>query len=73
MFDKKSGQYSFFKSDPDKKVSSDEMVDYWAGWVEKFPIRSIEDGLAEDDWEGWSKMNRAVGRSTCRSSATICS
>ncbi len=61
MFDKTSGQYCFFKSDPNRKVSSDEMIDHWMSWCEKYPIRSLEDGLAEDDWDGWGKLNQALG------------
>ncbi len=49
-----------FKSNG-QKLSSDEMVAYWANWVEKYPIISIEDGLDEDDWEGWTKLNQAIG------------
>lgn len=52
--------YHFHKSGG-KKLSSDEMVDYWASWVDKYPIFSIEDGLHEDDWSGWSKMTKALG------------
>ena len=37
------------------------MVDYWARWAEKYPIRSIEDGLAENDWEGWKKLTDKLG------------
>lgn len=47
-----SGQYVFFKSDKSRK-SAEEMVKLYAGWVEQYPIISIEDGLAQDDWEGW--------------------
>ena len=61
LYDKKSGKYSFFKSAPDKKVSSEAMVEHWAKWCAKYPIRSIEDGLAEDDWDGWKKMTKALG------------
>lgn len=43
------------------KRSSDEMVSYWSEWVEKYPIISIEDGLHEDDWAGWAKLNAAIG------------
>ena len=53
--------YCFFKSDPNRIVSSDEMADYWAEQCRKWPIRSIEDGLAEDDWAGWSRLTKAVG------------
>ncbi|MCH8252988.1 MAG: phosphopyruvate hydratase [Planctomycetes bacterium] len=61
MFDKKTGRYTFFKSAPDKSVSTDELIDFWAGWCEKYPIRSLEDGLAEDDWDGWKKLNSRLG------------
>ncbi len=44
-----------------KVLSSDEMVDFWAGWVEQFPIVSIEDGLAQDDWNGWRAMTSKLG------------
>jgi enolase len=44
-----------------KKLSSDEMVAFWADWVEKYPIVSIEDGLAEDDWEGWANLTKEIG------------
>jgi enolase len=43
------------------EFSSDEMVQYWADWVNQFPIVSIEDGLAQDDWEGWKHMNAQLG------------
>ncbi|PHI20240.1 phosphopyruvate hydratase [Lewinellaceae bacterium SD302] len=52
--------YHFHKSDG-RKLSSDEMVDYWADWVDKYPIISIEDGLDEDDWASWSKLVAAAG------------
>ena len=61
MFDKKTGTYRFFKSDPDKTLTSDEMIDHWASWCEKYPIRSLEDGLAEDDWDGWKKLTERLG------------
>ena len=53
--------YCFFKSDPSRIVTSDEMIDIWADWCDKYPIRSIEDGLAEDDWAGWAKLNERLG------------
>jgi enolase len=62
MFDKESGKYRFFKSDPKRLVTSDEMIDLWKDWVGKYAIRSIEDGLAEDDWDGWVKLTKALGR-----------
>lgn len=59
--EKKKKGYCFFKSDPKKIVSSDEMIDLWAGWCKKYPIRSIEDGLAENDWAGWAKLTQKLG------------
>ncbi|MBA2620896.1 MAG: phosphopyruvate hydratase [Acidobacteria bacterium] len=53
--------YVFKKSDK-RKLSSDEMVAYWADWCEKYPIISIEDGLAENDWDGWRKITEQLGR-----------
>ncbi|MCZ6493937.1 MAG: phosphopyruvate hydratase [Planctomycetota bacterium] len=53
--------YCFFKSDPDRIASSDELIDLWADWCDRYPIRSIEDGLAEDDWEGWAKLTQRLG------------
>ena len=44
-----------------KVLSSEEMVAFWEAWVEKYPIRSIEDGLAEDDWEGWRLLTERLG------------
>ena len=61
MFDNDSKSYVFFKSAPDKKVSSAEMADYWANWCDRYPIVSIEDGLAEDDWDGWKTFTDKVG------------
>ncbi len=61
MWDNKTKSYKFFKSAPKKKVSSDEMVNHWAKWTYKYPIISIEDGLAEDDWAGWAKLNKKLG------------
>lgn len=49
-----------FKSN-DAKLSPSEMAGYWADWVSKYPIISIEDGLAEDDWEGWAEHTRTIG------------
>jgi enolase len=53
-------QYVFKKSDG-RKLSSDEMVAYWQRWVEQYPIISIEDGMAENDWAGWKTLTDAVG------------
>ena len=60
MFDDKTKSYKFYKSSG-KVISSDEMVEYWTNWVNKYPIVSIEDGMAEDDWEGWKKLTQSVG------------
>lgn len=60
FYDASSGTYTFKKSDG-KKLSSAEMVDYWAGWVKKYPIISIEDGMAEDDWDGWKRLTEKIG------------
>ncbi len=57
----KEGMYCFFKSDPDRFATSDEMIDLWKALCKKHPIRSIEDGLAEDDWAGWQKLTRELG------------
>ena len=59
---KKKG-YRLFKSDPGRCLSSDEMIDLWAKWCRKWPIRSIEDGLAEDDWAGWKALTERLGGS----------
>ena len=53
--------YRFFKSDPDRVASSEEMIDLWADWSRRWPIRSIEDGLAEEDWSGWRRLTEALG------------
>lgn len=52
--------YHFHQSTGDK-LTSDDMVSYWADWVKNYPILSIEDGLDEDDWSGWAKLNAAIG------------
>jgi enolase len=56
----KDGKYVFKKSDKSAK-SSEEMVRYWAKWAKDYPIVSIEDGLAEDDWEGWAMLTKELG------------
>ena len=61
LYEPKTKKYKFFKSAPKKKISIDTMVNHWAKWVDKYPIISIEDGLAEDDWAGWTKLNKKVG------------
>ena len=53
--------YCFFKSQPDRIATSYEMIELWKSWCAKWPIRSIEDGLAEDDWSGWAKLTATLG------------
>ncbi|MFM6952701.1 MAG: phosphopyruvate hydratase [Bacteroidota bacterium] len=60
FYDEKTGLYTFKKSDG-KIFTGDEMVNYWADWCKKYPIVSIEDGCAEDDWASWKKLTEAVG------------
>ncbi len=55
-----NGQYVFHKSDGSKKKPGD-MVKFWEDWVNKYPIISIEDGMAENDWDGWKELTAAVG------------
>lgn len=55
------GSYLFYKSDNSRKTST-EMIDLWESWVNQFPIVSIEDGLGEQDWEGWKAMTQRLGR-----------
>jgi enolase len=61
FYDKSAGRYVFKKSDKSEKTS-DQMADYWASWVRQYPIVSLEDGLAEDDWQGWKYLTEKVGR-----------
>lgn len=61
FYDAASNSYTFKKSSG-KKISSDEMVEYWANWASKYPIISIEDGMAEDDWNGWKKLTDKIGK-----------
>lgn len=63
FYDEKEKVYHFKKSDG-RKLSSDEMVEYWAAWRAKYPIFSIEDGLFEDDWSGWKKLTDKLGKNT---------
>lgn len=61
FYDTESGKYVFKKSTNDQ-LSSEEMVSYWADWCKKYPIVSIEDGLAEEDWSGWGKLTQKLGK-----------
>ena len=60
MYDSAKKIYHFHKSDG-KKLSIEKMVDYWAKWVNSYPIVSIEDGMAEDDWDGWKLLTKKLG------------
>jgi enolase len=60
FYNKETGLYEFRWSDGSKR-DADEMVAFWKNWAEKYPIISIEDGMAENDWEGWSKLTDALG------------
>jgi enolase len=53
--------YCFFSSDPEKVISSDDMISIWTDWCNRYPICSIEDGLGEDDWDGWKKLTKRLG------------
>jgi enolase len=55
----RNGQY--YLAAEDRTLSSDEMIGYWQDWVTRYPIISIEDGLAEDDWSGWARMTQLLG------------
>lgn len=60
LYDEKSKKYKFHKSD-NKVMTSEELVEFWAKWCKKYPIVSIEDGMAEDDWKGWKALTDAIG------------
>ena len=60
LYDEKTGLYSFKKSGG-ATMTTNEVVAYWTKWVDQYPILSIEDGLAEDDWAGWVSLNSAIG------------
>lgn len=61
FYDAGKNTYTFKKSSG-KAISSDEMVEYWTNWSKKYPIISIEDGMAEDDWKGWKKLTDSIGK-----------
>ncbi len=56
-----NGSYLFWKSEPKSKKSSDDMIAFWANWVDQYPIISIEDALDENDWEGWKNLTDEIG------------
>ncbi len=61
FFEKEKNKYVFSKSDKSEKTP-EQMVKYWDGWVKQYPIVSIEDGMAENDWDGWKMMTDAMGK-----------
>lgn len=60
LYDEKTKKYIFHKSNG-TKMSSEQLVEYWVKWCKKYPIVSIEDGMAEDDWKGWKMLTDALG------------
>ncbi|MBO7465173.1 MAG: phosphopyruvate hydratase, partial [Bacteroidales bacterium] len=60
FYDEKKGTYNFKWSDK-RILTSEQMVDYWVDWTKKYPIVSIEDGLAEDDWDAWKLLTDKIG------------
>ncbi len=60
FFNKDTGKYTFKKSDK-RELDSQQMADYWIDWTRQYPIVSIEDGLAEDDWDGWKYLTEQIG------------
>ncbi len=61
FYDKDKGKYVFKKSDKSEKTP-EQMVEFWAKWVKQYPIISIEDGMAEDDWDGWKQLTDTLGK-----------
>ncbi len=57
----KEDEKIYYLESVNEKLSSDDMVNYWVEWTKKYPILSIEDGLHEDDWSAWAKLNKAIG------------
>lgn len=60
FFDAKSGNYIFNHSDG-RRLDAAGMIDFWKLWIDQYPIFSIEDGLAEDDWDGWRNLTEVIG------------
>jgi enolase len=61
FFDGEKGKYVFKKSDKSER-NSEQMVEFWSNWVRQYPILSIEDGMAEDDWKGWKLLTDTLGK-----------
>ncbi|HEY9299495.1 MAG TPA: phosphopyruvate hydratase, partial [Phormidium sp.] len=60
LYREEDGKYEFYKSDKSRKTT-EEMIDLWEGWVNQYPIISIEDGLGEKDWSGWQLLTKRLG------------
>src|SRR5579863_7374737 len=60
FYDSEKGKYVFKKSDK-SEYTSDQMVTFWTKWVQQYPIISLEDGMSEDDWDGWRTLTTALG------------
>jgi enolase len=60
FYNEKTGLYTFKKSDG-REMDSSAMVAYWKEWTDKYPIISVEDGMAEDDWKGWAELTKTIG------------
>jgi enolase len=61
FYDSSKGKYIFKKSDKSERLS-EQMVEFWSNWVKQYPIVSLEDGMAEDDWKGWKLLTDALGK-----------
>lgn len=61
FFDSSKGKYVFKKSDKSQR-QSEQMIEFWSNWIRQYPIISIEDGMAEDDWNGWKLLTDALGK-----------
>lgn len=61
LWSSKENKYVFHKSDG-KQMTSEQLVKYWESWVKQYPIVSIEDGMAEDDWKGWEMLTQSIGK-----------
>ncbi len=70
FYDRQKKKYVFKKSDKSEHTSQ-QMVEFWESWVRQYPIVSIEDGLAEDDWDGWKLLTHALGRPDAKSKKPI--
>ncbi len=62
LWDNSKKKYKLFKSDPANPISADDMIALWSRWADQYPIRSLEDGLAEGDWEGWKMLTDKLGQ-----------